>query len=111
MESFINSTNTQIKLFHGMFGGTVPNKWRLGEMKEYVQKEMETVKAEIIKMKAQIMQVGDEEKVYCQFSFPYIQKLEMYIELKNKMESLEKTIVGLTTEKIKILEDISQIDF
>jgi hypothetical protein len=95
-----------------MFGGTVPNKWRLGEMKEYVQKEMESVKNEIIKIKAQIMQVGDdEEKVYFQFSFLYIQKLERYIELKNKMESLEKTIVGLTTEKIKMLEDISKIDF
>lgn len=101
----------QIKLFHGMFGGVVPNKWRLGEMKEYVQNEMESTKTEIIKMKAQMMQVGDEEKVYYQFSYTYIQKLERYIELKNKLEALEKTIIGLTSEKIKMLEDMTQIDF
>ncbi len=101
----------QIKLFHGMFGGVVPNKWRLGEMKEYVQNEMESMKTEIIKMKAQMMQVNDEEKVYYQFSYTYIQKLEKYIELKNKLEALEKTIVGLTNEKIKMLEDMTQITF
>ena len=101
----------QIKLFHGMFGGVVPNKWRLGEMKEYVQNQMESMKTEIIKMKAQMMQVGDEEKVYYRFSNTYIQKLEKYIELKNKLEALEKTIIGLTSEKIKMLEDMTQIDF
>jgi hypothetical protein len=90
--------NNQIKFLRGN-GIDTNNKWRVGEYIEYNEKGLENQRDKIIKMK--------KEK---QPNYMYIQELEKYIAMKNQLEAVKKTMVGLELEKIELLEKLTELD-
>jgi len=94
----METINTQIKFLRGS-GIDMNNKWRVGEYIEYSEKSLENQRDKIIKMK--------KEK---QSNYMYIQELERYISMKNQLEAVKKTMVGLELEKIELLENLTELD-
>jgi hypothetical protein len=45
-----------------------------------------------------------------QSNYMYIQELERYISMKNQLEAVKKTMVGLELEKIELLENLTELD-
>jgi hypothetical protein len=90
--------NNQIKFLRGS-GIDTNNKWRVGEYIECNEKGLDNQRDKIIKMK--------KEK---QPNYMYIQELEKYIAMKNQLEAVKKTMVGLELEKIELLEKLTELD-
>lgn len=95
------------------------NKWRYGELKESLEKELNTseqnIKAyrlETEALKQQLMSASDDQKhdIMLQL-YPrctaYVSMLEKHLELKTKLEAINpQQILTLTCEKISLLEEM-----
>jgi hypothetical protein len=95
----METINNQIKFLRGS-GIDTNNKWRVGEYIEYNEKVLENQRDKIIKMKK------EKQPNY----YMYIQELEKYIAMKNQLEAVKKTMVGLELEKIALLEKLTELD-
>lgn len=97
------------------------NKWRYGEFKENLEqdiakriKEIEEYRLETQRRKTKLLEQGTSHEeieiaLYTTRSLGYVALLEKYHNLRTKLSAVEKTIIGLTNEKIKVLEDLCDI--
>ena len=94
------------------------NKWRYGETRESLEKQLKESEKAVKEYKAQteefrqrLVSANTEQEdisiqMYNTRFIGYMTMLEKHLELKTKLDAIDKTLVGLTTEKIALLEEL-----
>lgn len=92
------------------------NKWRYGELREYLEKQLKESEKQIqeyVKKTSEVRQrlvaantdpQDISVELYKSRYIEYMHMLERHLELKQKLNAINKTVIGLTEEKIELLE-------
>lgn len=97
------------------------NKWRYGEVKEALEKELKTsqmsieaYKLETERIKERLTEQNKDQdevavELYKTRLLTYVSMLEKHVDIKDRLNAVTKSIIGLTYEKIEILERMCEL--